>query len=161
MKTVVGVYNTHDEAVEAIKTLKEQGYIDAQLSMIGKVQNTGDDDESHLMNTAAKEIGVTAVAGSTLGVLAGLGIFAIPGLGFLYGAGALVGAIAGFDIGLIGGGLISALTIPGMKSDIAKEYDKELRDGKILVIVQGSQDEVEEAKEHLSGFGKHKTLETH
>ena len=161
MKTVVGVYNTHEEALDALRTLKEQGYIDAQLSIIGKVKNTGDDDESHLMNTAAKEIGVTAIAGSTLGVLAGLGIFAIPGLGFLYGAGALVGAIAGFDIGLIGGGLISALTLPGMNSDIAKQYDKELHDGKILVIVQGSEAEIAEAKEHLSGFGKHATLEVH
>jgi uncharacterized membrane protein len=161
MKTVVGVYNTHEEALDAIKVLKEQGYIDTQLSMIGKVKNTGDDNESHLMNTAAKEIGVTAIAASTLGVLTGLGIFAIPGLGFLYGAGALVGAVAGFDIGLIGGGLISALTLPGMKSDIAKEYDKELHDGKILVIVQGSAEEIGEAKEHLSGYGKHTTLEAH
>lgn len=161
MKTVVGVYSTHDEAVAAVKALKEEGYIDNQISMIGKVKNTGEDNEAHLMNTAAAEIGVTTVAASTLGVLTGLGIFAIPGLGFLYGAGALVGAIAGFDIGLIGGGIISALTLPGMKNDIAKDYDKELQEGKILVIVQGSPEEVAEAKSHLGKLSTHSTLEVH
>lgn len=94
-------------------------------------------------------------------MLTGIGLLAIPGLGFLYGAGALAGAIAGFDIGLIGGGIISALTIPGVKHDVAKEYETQLKEGKFLVIAHGSEEEVNRAKEIMHRHGTHTTLETH
>jgi hypothetical protein len=162
MKTVVGVYNTQDEAVAAIKKLKEEGYEDRQLSMIGRMgAGQMEDNEGKMMKTAGAEIGVTAIAGSALGALAGLGIFVIPGLGFLYGAGALVGAIAGFDFGLIGGGIITALTLTGMKNDAANEYEQELHEGKVLLIVHGSAEEVKNADTLLEHHGTHTRVGAH
>lgn len=164
MKTVVGVYNTHNEAIEAVKELKAAGYTNRQISIIGKIEdNVGklEEDDDRLIKVAGTEVGVATVAGTTIGILTGLGIFAIPGLGFLYGAGALVGAIAGFDFGLIGGGIISALTIPGMKDETAKQYESELQAGKILVIMQGNEEDVKKASETLTTHGRHTTLDTH
>jgi hypothetical protein len=81
-------------------------------------------------------------------------------LGFLYGAGALVGAIAGFDFGLIGGGVASALATVGVKNENAKKYHDALAAGKFLVIVHGNQKHVDEAKNILDSNG-HLDLETH
>ena len=44
--------------------------------------------------------------GSILGVLTGVGLFAIPGMGFLYGAGILYGGFVGFETGIVGGELL-------------------------------------------------------
>lgn len=166
MRTVVGTYDNHHEAVEAVRHLKAAGFNSKQISLIGKVKDTAGledvaEDDSARMKVAGAELGVTAIAGSTIGLLTGIGVFAIPGLGFLFGAGALVGAIAGFDIGLIGGGIISALTLPGVKGETAKQYEKEVSEGKLLLIVQGTEAEVHEAENVLSSYGKHDVLEAH
>jgi uncharacterized membrane protein len=166
MRTVVGIYEDHHHAVEAVRELKSAGYNTKQISLIGKVKDTAGledvaEDDSKRMKIAGTELGVTAIAGSTIGLLTGIGIFAIPGLGFLFGAGALVGAIAGFDFGLIGGGIISALTLPGVKGDTAKEYEKEVSEGKLLLIVQGTEEEVKHANELLHSHGKHEELKTY
>jgi hypothetical protein len=88
-------------------------------------------------------------------------MFAIPGVGFLFGAGALAGAIGGFDFGLIAGGLAAVLTTLGMKDDIAKKYHAALVAGKFLVVAHGSKEDVAHAKTLLHELGTHESLETH
>lgn len=166
MRTVVGVYENHHDAVQAVRELKAAGYSTKQISLIGKVKDTAGledpiEEDNVRMKFAGTELGVTAIAGSTIGLLTGVGLFAIPGLGFLFGAGALVGAIAGFDIGLIGGGIIAALTLPGIKGDTAKQYEKEVSEGKILLIIQGTETEAAEANTLLHSHGKHDELRTY
>jgi len=164
MNATIGVYDTHDKAVEAIKALKDAGIDQRKLSILGKATVT--EDNIHIASgepakLAAAEVGAAAVLGPVLGVLTGVGLFAIPGLGFLYGAGALVGAIAGFDFGLIGGGIVSAFTILGMKKDRAAEYEKHLQEGKYMVVAQGEQGEINKAKEILDQHGTHLHSEVH
>lgn len=113
------------------------------------------------MAIAGAEVGIGALAGSVLGVLTGVGIFAIPGVGFLYGAGALVGAIAGFDFGIIGGGIASALTVAGISSDDTKQYEEVLKAGKFLVIAQGNEEEVTRAKNVLETHGNLVSITQH
>ena len=168
MKTTIGVYPTHQDALEAVTSLHAAGFAKKQVSILGKVQDQEGVTEAgtevsqeKMARVAGAEVGISALAGSTLGLLTGIGVFAIPGLGFLFGAGALVGAIAGFDIGLIGGGIISALTLPNLEPDIAKQYDEDIRRGRFLVIVQGSQEEVEKARQLLDEHGRHSSLHMH
>src|SRR5438045_2166861 len=112
MTTTVGVYETHEQAMDAIKILKDNGIPTTQLSIIGKAEVTHEHENlGELETKAGKGVGAGILVGSTIGVLTGVGVFAIPGLGFLFGAGALVGAIAGLDFGLIGGGIFGALSI--------------------------------------------------
>lgn len=154
MKNLIAVCESHDAAVATVSMLKEKGFTSKQLSIIGRVQQAageevpaGDDQRTEkMMNIAGTETGIGVTLGSALGILTGIGVFAIPGLGFLYGAGALVGAIAGFDLGLIGGGIVSALTIAGVDIDDNHRYDEQLKAGKFLVIVQGNADETKVAE---------------
>jgi len=164
MKATIGVYDTHEKALVAVKELKDAGFPVKQLSIIGKAETEGVDDEMHVVPKGGINpvgLGAGTVLGTTLGILTGVGLFAIPGVGFLFGAGALVGAIAGFDFGLIGGGIASVLTSVGINDEAIKKYSKELEEGKLLVIAHGSEDEVKHARNVLDTHGTHMTIETH
>ena len=164
MNATIGIYDTHELAVEAVEELKEEGYHVSKLSIMGRAETEEIDEQMHMMPKSPLKVaglGVGAVLGTTVGVLAGVGLFAIPGLGFLYGAGAVVGAIAGFDFGIIGGGIASALATVGVKDENLKKYHDALDAGKFIVIAHGSEEEVEKARTLLHEHGTHHDLETH
>lgn len=164
MNSAIGIYDTHDKAVEAVKKLKESNFPPKQLSIMGRADVEVVDEEMHIqsknpINPAGVGIGTTV--GAALGILTGVGVFAIPGLGFLYGAGALVGAIAGIDFGLIGGGIASVLTTVGVKDEEHEHYKKELEEGKYILVAQGSEEEVKQAKEILERHGQYSHASIH
>lgn len=158
MNSAIGIYDSHDKALDAVKELKDADYPVKQLSIIGRADVEVVDEGMHIqsknpLNLAGVGIGTTL--GAALGILTGVGVFAIPGLGFLYGAGALVGAIAGFDFGLIGGGIASVLATIGIKDEDAEKYRQHLDQGKYLLVAQGSEDEVSKARKILQEHGQH------
>lgn len=162
MEQTVGVYPSHQHALKAVEALIEHGFHKENISIIGQAELIDDTlqiKSGELIQEAEVSIGVAA--GSVLGVLTGIGIFAIPGLGFLYGAGALIGAIAGFDFGLIAGGVVALLTSIGIKKEHVIRIHEHLKEGRFLVIVQGQHKEVHEAREILHGHGTHIELHIH
>jgi len=164
MNATIGIYDNHDLAVEAVQKLKDSNYPVSQLSIMGLTETEVVDNKMHITSkNPLKVVGLGAgtAIGTTLGILTGVGIFAIPGVGFLYGAGALVGAIAGFDFGLIGGGIASALSTVGVKDEFAKKYHDALVDGKFLVIAHGTPEHVEQAKILLDEHGTHEEIASH
>ncbi len=76
-------------------------------------------------------------------------IYAVPGLGFLFGAGAVVGALGGLDLGIIAGGIGSILVSLGIKEDYAIKYEEHIKSGKYLVFVNGSDNDISKAKKIL------------
>jgi hypothetical protein len=164
MKSIVGIYDTNEKAVAAIKNLMASGFPMKEVSMIG-ASESGDENlkteegKKIAVEMAPAEIGVAL--GTVAGILTGVGVFAIPGLGLLYGAGALIGAIAGFDAGLITGGLISVLSIIGVENDKSGNYEKYIKDGKSLVVVQGDENDIDRAKNILHVHGTHTELNIH
>lgn len=164
MKSTISVYDTHDKAIEAVQELHKAGFSTKHVTLLGQAEIKDEHMQIKTVNpgkVAVTEVGIGAVVGPVIGALAGAGIFAIPGLGFLFGAGALVGAIAGFDFGIIGGGLVSALTMLGLKSDAASLYEQHLKEGKFVVIVHGTMDEITKAKDILEAHGGHIELDIH
>ncbi|MCW3122047.1 MAG: hypothetical protein JWQ38_1539 [Flavipsychrobacter sp.] len=164
MNATIGIYDNHDLAVEAVQKLKDANYPVNQLSIMGKAQEEGVDSEMHITPKSPIKVaglGVGTALGTTLGVLAGVGVFAIPGLGFLYGAGALVGAIAGFDFGLIGGGIASVLATVGVKDENMKKYHDALDAGKFIVVAHGSEEDVNKARMELHTHGTHHDIDLH
>lgn len=163
MKTTIGVFDTKEEILDAIKELKANHFPAKKISVLGRVTIEDADlqQDQNLTAKAGKRVGLSALIGSTVGILSGVGVFAIPGLGFIFGAGALMGAIAGFDIGLIGGGLVSGLSLMNIHGDIAEQYEDHIKDGKFLLIVQGTEEEVKKAHDILDAQGMHKFLATH
>jgi hypothetical protein len=161
--TTVGVYQDHEKALDAIKELKKNGIPEKEISIIWSKEKLDDEFEKQtkkITTTTGAEVGATVSIGTVLGVLTGVGVFAVPGFGFLYGAGAIIGAIAGFGEGLIGGGLISALSIPGIKREHHAKYEQHLKEGRYLVMVTGEKEEMQRALEILKAHGQHHELET-
>jgi uncharacterized membrane protein len=164
MNAAIGVYDSHDKALSAVKELKDAGYPVKRISIIGKA-NVEEVDEK--LNVQPKNplhvegVGIGTALGTAVGILTGVGLFAIPGFGFLYGAGALVGAIAGFDFGLIGGGIASVFTTLGVEDEATQKYQDHLAAGKYLLVVQGDNDEVTKAIKILEEHGQHTYVAAH
>ncbi len=151
MKTSIAIYNSHDDAVHALNILKEMHFPLGKVSIMGKADI--EDDKIHIKSNkpliATPLIAGTAI-GTTLGLLVGIGVFAVPGLGFLYGAGALVGAFGGLDAGLIAGGLGSILLELGVKDEYVVKYEEHIKSGKYLIFVNGTDEEIELGKHILN-----------
>ncbi len=94
--------------------------------------------------------------GGIAGLLAGVGALAIPGIGPIIAAGPLAGVLSGAVTGGVAGGLIDL----GIPEDRGQDYEKQLRSGGILAVVETSPDKISEASEILRRFGA-KDVESH
>jgi hypothetical protein len=160
MKSVIAIYEDHEKAVASVSALQATGYDVKQVSLLGKADMVNNHITVSSSDSAqSTELSIGIVAGTILGTLSGISILAIPGLGFIFGAGALVGAFAGFDLGIIGGGLVAIFTAVGMNQLMSSRYEKYLNDGKFLVVVQGEDDQLEKAYQILHTTGLHIALD--
>src|SRR6186713_1298898 len=125
--SVVGIVQTQVEAERVVDDLQLAGIIPSQISVL-LPDKRGTKDFAHEHNTKAPEgavagVGAGGVLGGTLGLLAGIGALAIPGVGPLIAAGPLMatlsGAAAGAAVGGVAGGLIG-LGVPEFE---AKSYE--------------------------------------
>jgi hypothetical protein len=89
--------------------------------------------------------------GGTAGLLAGLGMLAIPGLGPVVAAGWLAATAVGAVAGGATGGLVGALVDAGTSEADAHVYSESVRRGGSLVTVKTSFDP-EEVQEILDGY---------
>jgi hypothetical protein len=95
-----------------------------------------------------------AVIGGGLGLLAGIGALAIPGLGPFIAAGPIMAALAGVGVGGAVGGITGALVGLGIPEYEAKRYEGRLQKGGILLSVHcDTSDEIKHAKELLKNTG--------
>lgn len=155
-KHIICLYDQEANALQAITLLKEAGFNHKHISLLGKA-NTTFDGQIDNSNVAAKTIGVT----SLVGILAGIGLTMIPGVGLLFGIGAAAGAVAGFDVGLIGGIILSVLEIEQISNDDVEYYNEELKAGKTLLSFKGNEEELKKAQSILEAHGSHVTLRLH
>lgn len=155
---VFGIYATPGLAENAVDHLLVRGFSNSDISVLLP------DDEStrafaHEKSTKAPEgtaAGVTTggVIGGTLGLLAGIGALAIPGVGPLIAAGPIMGALAGLGVGGTVGGVVGALVGMGIPEYEAKRFEGAVKGGGTLLSVHcESSDEVSRAKEALKATG--------
>jgi len=162
MNSLVGVYESHENAIAALYELQKSGYPINPLSIVGKAELVG----SHVHvktneNIEQRELGIATIAGIALGILTGIGIFVIPGFGLLYGAGALVGAFAGTETGFITGGLVAILAkVLGIDEANAIKYEKHLKEGNFLLFAPGDAKQIELAQHILHTQGLSLELDT-
>ncbi len=149
MNTAVGEYATHEQAIEAVQELNRAGYPVQQVSLIGKAVII--DDLIHTKHKPIENVPaiIGAIVGPILGMLTGMKIFAIPGLGFLFGIGAMIGAMAGFSIGILSGGVISLIAVLIIRSRTVVKYHEHLEEKGYQIIVHGNENDVNKAKELL------------
>src|SRR5688500_18842465 len=138
-KTVLGVVETQMQAESIVNALQTAGFRLNDVSALFP-DKQGTKDFAHEKNTKAPEGAVTGAAGGgllggTIGLLAGIGALAIPGLGPFIAAGPLMAALSGAAAGATLGGLTGALVGMGIPEIEAKVYDGKVRGGNILIAV--------------------------
>lgn len=155
---VFGIYATPATAENGVDHLLTLGFNNSAISVL-----MPDDDTTrafaHQKNTKAPE-GTTAGAatggliGGTLGLLAGIGALAVPGIGPLIAAGPIVAALAGLGAGGAVGGIVGALVGMGIPEYEAKRYEGAVRGGGTLLSVHcDTSDQISLAKQGLRDTG--------
>jgi hypothetical protein len=155
---VFGIYHSAQVAENAVDQLIQAGFPSQDISVLLPDQR-GTRDFAHEKDTKAPEGTTTGVAaggviGGTLGVLAGIGALAIPGLGPFIAAGPIMGGLAGLGVGGAVGGLIGALVGMGIPEYEAKRYEGHIKNGGVLLSVHCDTSEgIARAKEMLKHTG--------
>lgn len=169
-KTVVGLFDTMEEAQGVVQDLIDSGFSRNDISLVANdakgqykdykttsrdVDGDGDDNNAG-EGAGAGAIGGTVVGG-VLGLLVGVGALAIPGIGPVVAAGTLatvLGSTAlGAGIGAAAGGLIGALVGMGVPEEDARYYTEGVRRGGALVTVNASDDKADTAYDIIQRHG--------
>jgi uncharacterized protein (TIGR02271 family) len=154
-KRAAGLFYSREEAESTVRDLKAAGYDMDQVSVIAKNvdQVAGHETTEKIGNKADEGAATGALTGGALGgiagLLVGLGTLAIPGIGPILLAGAEATAIAttlaGAGIGAAAGSLIGALIGLGIPEEKAKIYSDRVGRGSFLLIVTGTELEIDRA----------------
>lgn len=155
MKTITGLFDTYSDAEAAVSNLEAAGIASNDISI---VSNNGDGrykDDNNAAEGAGTGAGIGAGVGGAGGLLAGLGLLAIPGVGPVVAAGWLaataVGAVAGAVVGGATGGIVGALTDSGVSESDAHVYAEGVRRGGTLVTARVDETRQTEAEAILKG----------
>lgn len=159
-KSVIGIVETQIQAERIVEQLQQRGVASGDISVLFP-DKRGTKDFAFEHNTKAPEgavAGVSAggVIGGTLGLLAGIGALAIPGVGPLIAAGPLMATLSGAAAGAAVGGITGALIGMGVPEFEAKSYEGKIRSGNILIAVHTDNSETEKgAKQTFEANGAH------
>jgi hypothetical protein len=155
---VFGIYSTRSDVETAAELLSRSGFPVSDISVL-LPESLGTRDIGTEKSTKAPEGATTgagsgAVLGGTLGLLAGIGALAIPGVGPLIAAGPIMAALAGMGVGGAVGGVTGALIGMGIPEYEAKRYEGRVAKGGILLSVHcDTSEEIDRAKEIMERSG--------
>src|SRR3954454_19434423 len=149
---VTRLFDTYEQAAQAVAELESSGVPHSDISIVannaeGRLGDTSsgstitssaaDVDRDHDTGTGA---GTGATIGTVLGggagLLAGLGMLAIPGIGPVVAAGWLVATAVGAGVGAGAGGLLGSLVGAGVDEADAHVYAEGVRRGGKLVTAR-------------------------
>jgi hypothetical protein len=159
-KSVIGIVETQIQAERIVAELQERGVAPSDISALFP-DTRGSKDFAHVHNTKAPEgavagVGAGGVIGGTLGLLAGIGALAIPGVGPLIAAGPLLATLSGAAAGAAVGGITGGLIGLGIPEFEAKAYEAKIRGGNILIAVHTDNGDTEKrAKQIFEAQGAH------
>ena len=155
--TLTHLYDTYDQATSAVQALEAQGVAHADVSIVSNdpgahdIGATGGSMTGGSMAGTETEPVLTGdepasaagggatlgtVVGGGVGLLAGIGALAIPGVGPVVAAGWLIATLTGAGAGAGVGGLLGSLVGHGVRHEDAEVYSEGVRRGGTLVAVQ-------------------------
>jgi hypothetical protein len=162
-RTVTRLFDNYADAEAAVTALEAEGVPHSDITIVGS--NVEGLHDHHMPHTgdpgaagrdAGKGASVGGLVGGGAGLLAGLGIMAVPGLGPVVAAGwlvsALVGAAAGAAVGGAAGGLVGALTHAGVPEPDAHVYAEGVRRGGTLVSAKVGDNKFTQTEALLARF---------
>jgi len=159
-KTVVGLFDTFDEARNAMQDLVEHGFQAGDISLLtndasGEQAAYLKKDQDRLPEETA---GLGALAGTIFGgvggIMVGIGALTIPGIGPVVAAGSFLSILGttalGAGVGAAAGGLIGALVGQGIPEEDANFYAEGIRRGGTLVAVSTNDEQFSRAQAILN-----------
>ena len=156
MTLQTAMFYSYAHASAAVNDLRQAGVTDDNLSLIS---NDADKVyEMEQMKATLDDAGTGTTVGGAVGVagglMAGLGVIAIPGIGPLIAAGwlttALAGLVTGSVIGATAGSLFSLWEGETVSREEADRYAEHIRQGGSLVSVRGDDLEPEQVQAILN-----------
>src|SRR5215203_416745 len=157
-RTITAMFDTYRDAAEAVRRLESAGIPHADISIVSNdpanrdrlsdaPATTAIGRRSDATGAGATDAGTGAGTGASLGgllgggagLLAGLGMLAIPGLGPVVAAGWLASTLVGAGAGAATGGLVGALAGAGIDEADAHTYAEGIRRGGTLVTVRAEE----------------------
>jgi uncharacterized membrane protein len=161
--SVVAVFGSHAQAEDAVRELQKDGFDMKKLSIVGKDYHT-DEHVVGYYTTGDRMLywgKVGAFWGGFWGLLFGSAFFWVPGVGQLLVAGPLVMWIVGAleeaalfaGLSALGAGLYSI----GIPKDSILQYETQVKNDKLLLVLHGTADEVKRASDLLHQTGAETT----
>ena len=162
MHKCVAVFSDHTDAEAGVRALRDAGFEMKHLSIVGRDYHT----EEHVtgfynVGDRMKHWGkFGAFWGGLFGILFAPAFFFIPGIGPIMTGGILGSAVMGtVEGGLVGAAVVGGLTALGagllgigIPKDSVIAYETALKADKYLLILHGSEDEVQRARKILAGL---------
>lgn len=139
-------------ATRAIQAARECCVADRDISLVARddiAANKIPDDRKLVMNDFYPAAIRGAAAGGASGLVAGMVALVSP----IGPAVASIGAMT--VIGAAGGAWVSALVGSSVPDVVHREFENEIREGKILVVIDGKTEALHRAHDALIGLGAH------
>ncbi|HEY4060169.1 MAG TPA: hypothetical protein VGM39_26325 [Kofleriaceae bacterium] len=156
---VFGLFESRFDLERCIDMLRVGGFRESDMSALlpdaASTREVAHEKHTKAPEGAAVGAATGGVVGGTLGLLAGIGLLAIPGLGPFIAAGPIVAALAGAGAGGAVGTLTGALVGMGIPEYEAKRYESLVHEnGKSLLAIHADNREwADKAKKILEGAG--------
>ncbi|GGE83912.1 general stress protein [Sphingomonas prati] len=157
--TITRLFDSHSDAKHAVTELEALGVPHSDISILGNDPDHVGDHDDGVDHAGDVDRGVKtgAAIGGVGGLLAGLGLLAIPGIGPIVAAGWLATTLAGAGLGAAGGAatgtIVGALTDAGHSSDDAGVYAEGVRRGSTLVSARVADAHADAAEVVLNKYG--------
>jgi len=141
-QTITRLYDSYDDAKAAVDALETAGVPHGDISLVSNAADHAAPEATAADNSEAAATGggtgatLGTVLGGGAGLLAGLGMLAIPGVGPIVAAGWLVATLAGAGVGAAAGGLAGSLTGAGVSEADAHVHAEGVRRGGAVVTVR-------------------------
>lgn len=139
-RSVSGILTCQSDAEATVQALKDAGFSISDVSVLIGPRSDGDtpgpSDPTMVGESTAAGLIAGGTLGGILGLLAGMGSLAVPGLGTLIAAGPIMGTLTGLGAGGAVGGLAGSLIGLGIPEDQSEEYEGRIRKGDILLSVR-------------------------
>ena len=152
-QTITRLYDDYADASAAVRELEAMGISHDDISIVANNTHGNHAVDGHDgvndHGDVSRGTSTGALLGGAGGLLAGLGLLAIPGLGPIVAAGWLAATAVGAGIGAAGGAatgsLVGALKNSGHTEEDANVYSEGVRRGGTLVSAKVAEDRVTQA----------------
>jgi hypothetical protein len=167
--TMVGVFNTREEATEAMNMLRNAGFREDQIGFAVRTVSDISNVNPDTILADERDEGPGAAGGALTGAIAGGATAAlmVPAIGPVIAGGIFAAALLGAAVGAATGGVLGSLINLDVPENDARVYEEAMRVGRSVVIVRAG-DRADEAAAILGragafdidALGKNSPLET-